>query len=70
VLRLPLALTDEDLCRLARLGGSVEGISEAAGIEPHDVRRRLAALDADLPTRTGDASMLPTSAEAAASPRR
>ncbi|MGI3784345.1 MAG: hypothetical protein ACRYG2_26595 [Janthinobacterium lividum] len=36
-------LTDEDLRRLAQLGGTVEQIAEAAGIDAAQVRRRLAA---------------------------
>ena len=35
-------LTDEDLVRLVRLGGAVEQIAEAAGIDVTQVRSRLA----------------------------
>jgi hypothetical protein len=38
-------LTDEDLARLARLGGAVEQIAEAAGIDPGQVLRRLEAVE-------------------------
>lgn len=36
-------LTDEDLARLSRLGGAVEQIAEAAGVDAAQIRRRLAA---------------------------
>jgi hypothetical protein len=39
--RIP-ELTDEDLQRLARLGGGVDQIAEAAGIDVGQVRQRLA----------------------------
>lgn len=42
-------LTDADLLRLARLGGSVERIAEAAGIHPAEARRRLAAASPPVP---------------------
>jgi hypothetical protein len=38
-------LTDEDLARLARLGGAVGQIAEAAGIDPGQVLRRLEAVE-------------------------
>jgi len=38
-------LTDEDLARLARLGGAVEQIAEAAGIDPGQVLCRLEAVE-------------------------
>lgn len=38
-------LTDEDLRRLARLGGDSEQIAEASGLDAVHVRRRLAADD-------------------------
>jgi hypothetical protein len=65
VVRPSLELTDSDLARLARLGGSVERISEAAGIEPHDVRRRLAVLGADVVARAGDGSAVRVAVETA-----
>lgn len=46
-------LTDEDLARLARLGGAVDQIAEAAGIAVSQVQRRLEA--AELWTRTQEA---------------
>ena len=39
-------LTDDDLRRLVHLGGAVDQIAEAAGIEAGQVRRRLEPADA------------------------
>ncbi|HEY0240469.1 MAG TPA: hypothetical protein VGC37_17695 [Friedmanniella sp.] len=44
-------LTDEDLERLARLGGAADQIAEAAGIDTAQVRRRLAEAPRPAPAR-------------------
>ena len=44
-MRAGTELTDEDLARLARLGGAVDQIAEAAGIDVGQVQRRLEATE-------------------------
>ena len=44
-MRAGTELTDEDLARLARLGGAVDQIAEAAGIDVRQVQRRLEAAE-------------------------